>query len=145
MFNETRPHSCSLAIVCASWRSTTDDVACQPEAAAGLRRAQVTIHVVKAGMYTTVQDRGRPGWQHDGVPVGGAMDDVGLRIANWLLGNDGDAAVLEATLRGPSLTFDQDARIAITGADMEARIGERRVPTWWASPVRAGETLTLGT
>ena len=97
-----------------------------------------------AGAYTTVQDRGRHGWQQDGVPVGGAMDDVALRVANWLVGNDGNAAALEATLHGPTLTFGRDVRIAITGADMDARIEQRRIPPWWTSPVRAGETLTLG-
>ena len=105
----------------------------------------MTVRVIRAGAYTTVQDRGRPGWQKDGVPVGGAMDDVALRIANWLVGNDGGAAALEATLRGPTLAFERDARVAITGADMDARLAHRRLAPWWAVQVRAGDTLTLDT
>lgn len=104
----------------------------------------MTIRVIRAGAYTTVQDRGRPGWQHDGVPVGGAMDDVALRIANWLVGNDANAAVLEATLRGPTITFERDMRVSITGADMDARLEHRRIAPWWAFQARAGDTLTLG-
>ena len=103
----------------------------------------MTVRVIRAGAYTTVQDRGRPGWQRDGVPVGGAMDDVALRIANWLVGNDADTAALEATLRGPTLAFEQDMRVSITGADMDARLEGRRIAPWWAFHVRAGDTLTL--
>lgn len=103
------------------------------------------IRVLRAGAYTTVQDRGRRGWQRDGVPVSGAMDDPALRLANALVGNPPDAAVLEATLRGPTLVFDADAYVAITGADMDARIDDRRLATWWAAAVQAGQTLTLDT
>ncbi|MBA3891077.1 MAG: biotin-dependent carboxyltransferase family protein [Gemmatimonadaceae bacterium] len=101
------------------------------------------IRVLRAGAYTTVQDRGRRGWQRDGVPVGGAMDDAALRLANALVNNPPNAAVLEATLRGPTLAFEVDSYVAITGADMDARIDDRRLATWWAAPIRAGQTLTL--
>lgn len=103
------------------------------------------IRVLRAGAYTTVQDRGRRGHQRDGVPVGGAMDDAACRLANALVGNARDAAVLEATLRGPTLAFDEDAYVAVTGADMDARIDDRRIATWWAAPVRAGQVLSLDT
>lgn len=103
----------------------------------------MTIRVLRPGLLTTVQDRGRPGHQHDGVPAGGAMDDVALRVANWLVGNDGGAAALEATLVGPSLAFDEDTTIAVAGADMDARIDDRRLPPWWSARVRAGQVLTL--
>lgn len=105
----------------------------------------MTFTVVRAGAFTTVQDLGRRGRQRDGVPVSGAMDDVALRIANWLVGNDGGDAALEATLRGPALAFDHDTLVAITGADMDARIGDRRIAPWRAAAVGAGETLTLDT
>lgn len=101
------------------------------------------IRVLRAGAYTTVQDRGRHGWQRDGVPVGGAMDAPASRLANALVGNPPDAAVLEATLRGPTLGFDVDSYVAITGADMDARIDDRRLATWWAAPIAAGQVLTL--
>lgn len=101
------------------------------------------IRVLRAGAYTTVQDRGRRGHQRDGVPVGGAMDVTACRLANALVANSADAAVLEATLRGPTLAFDEDAWVAVTGADMDARIDDRRIATWWAAPVQAGQVLSL--
>lgn len=103
----------------------------------------MSIRVLRAGAFTSVQDRGRSGRQHDGVPVSGAMDDVALRVGNALVGNPGGAAALEATLVGPSLAFDVDAYVAVTGADMDARVNGRRLAPWWATPIHAGETLTL--
>lgn len=103
----------------------------------------MSIRVARAGALTTVQDRGRRGWQHDGVPVSGAMDDVAMRTANWLVGNDAGAAVLEATIAGPSLEVDEDTTFAITGADMDARLHGLRIRPWHTVRVRAGETLTL--
>lgn len=100
--------------------------------------------VLRPGPHTTVQDLGRHGWQRDGVPVGGAMDDVAARIANWLVGNAADAALLEATLAGPAIEITADTIVAVTGADMDARVGGRLLPPWFAQPVRAGETLELG-
>ena len=61
------------------------------------------LHVIKAGMQTTVQDRGRWGLQSRGVPVAGPMDPCSHRLANALVGNDADAATLEVTLVGPEL------------------------------------------
>ena len=66
------------------------------------------IHVIKSGMLTTVQDRGRWGYQAMGVPVAGAMDMYSHRLANALVGNDADAAALEITLTGPELEFDDE-------------------------------------
>lgn len=104
----------------------------------------MTIRVVTGGLQTTVQDLGRVGYQRDGVPVGGAMDRTAVRVGNLLVGNeDGDAAI-EASLIGPALTFDEEMLIALTGAEMEATIDGRSVPTWRALLVRAGSTLRFG-
>ncbi len=73
------------------------------------------IRVLKPGMLTTLQDSGRNGYQHHGVPVSGAMDLFSHRVANILVGNRGDEATLEMTLQGPCLEFDQDTLIAICG------------------------------
>lgn len=102
------------------------------------------LHVTRPGAHTTVQDLGRAGWQRDGVPVGGAMDDVAARIANWLVGNPAGDALLEATLTGPSIELTEDTVVAVTGADMDARIDGRPLPAWFAHRVHAGETLMLG-
>lgn len=74
----------------------------------------------KSGFYSSIQDQGRFGYRHFGVPVSGAMDQYAARIANDLLGNDRDAAVLEFTMTGPELEFGENTYIALSGAHMEA-------------------------
>ena len=68
----------------------------------------MSITILKSGPLTTVQDLGRPGMAHIGVPPSGALDRGALRQANALVGNDEACAVLEATLIGPSVRFDAD-------------------------------------
>jgi antagonist of KipI len=82
------------------------------------------LTVIEPGLLTTVQDSGRWGWQHLGVPVGGALDATAFRRANVLVGNRHDAAVLEATVIGPTLRLTPPLVIALTGADMEARLDD---------------------
>ncbi len=74
------------------------------------------IEVVEPGLLTTVQDLGRPGWAHVGVPPSGAADPRALAHGNALVGNDVDAAALEATLIGPKLRFHREALVAVVGA-----------------------------
>lgn len=95
-------------------------------------------------MFTTVQDLGRPGYQHEGVPAGGAMDAYAARLANLLVGNDEGAAVLEMTLAGPRLAFDRAATVALTGAAFEARVDDTAVATWRALSIGAGSVLDVG-
>lgn len=75
-----------------------------------------SIEVVRPGLLTTVQDRGRPGLAHLGVPPSGAADRDALELGNQLVGNPPEAAALEATLDGPVLRFDGPATVALTGA-----------------------------
>ena len=77
------------------------------------------VRVNRAGLLTTVQDCGRWGYQSRGVPVAGPMDLVSHRLANALVGNDADAAVLEVTLTGPQLEFADDRMVVVTGAEFE--------------------------
>jgi antagonist of KipI len=102
------------------------------------------LRVLTGGLQTTVQDLGRMGHQRQGVPVGGAMDRVALRVGNLLVGNDDDCASLEASLIGPSLTFEQRTLIALTGADLSATIGETLLPLWRPIAIAAGTTLRFG-
>jgi biotin-dependent carboxylase-like uncharacterized protein len=94
------------------------------------------IEVLEAGPLTTVQDRGRPGWAHLGVPPSGAVDPHALALGNRLVGNDAGAAALEATLSGPRLRFRAAALVAVTGAETEA--------SNQSFEVGAGEVLELG-
>src|SRR5699024_12484430 len=76
----------------------------------------MSIAVIKPGLQSSFQDRGRYGYQHLGVPVSGAMDTRAHRLANLLAGNTGDQASLEITLNGPTLQFDDTASTATSRA-----------------------------
>lgn len=102
------------------------------------------VEVLKAGAFTTLQDLGRHGCQHLGVPVGGAMDEVSHRLANALVGNRPSAATLEITLLGPALRFGAQALVACCGADLSMTIDGRAVPPAAAELVPAGATLQFG-
>jgi antagonist of KipI len=102
------------------------------------------ISVLKPGLLTTVQDLGRPGFQQYGVVVGGALDGLAARAANLLVGNDGNAAVLEMAQTGPDLLFERETLVAWGGADFDARIGSEPLPRDRAVRVAAGETIGFG-
>lgn len=80
------------------------------------------VLVVRAGLHTTVQDEGRVGYQHLGVPVGGVLDRDASRRANVLVGNAPDAAVLEVTLSGCALRPSHDVVMSVTGARFELEV-----------------------
>lgn len=98
----------------------------------------MSVEILRAGMLTTLQDRGRTGCAILGVGTAGAMDVVSLRLANALVGNAFDAAVLEITLIGPRLRFDEAATIALTGAE------HPDVPMWRTIHIDAGAVLDVG-
>ena len=100
--------------------------------------AAAGLVVVKPGLFTTIQDLGRPGHRAAGVPLSGAADPSSLRHANRLVGNDDSAAGLEITLLGPDLRCERDTLIALSGAAFPGMPGG--VPV----QVRAGETLAVG-
>lgn len=102
------------------------------------------MSVIRAGVQTTVQDRGRYGFQRFGVPVSGAMDGYSLEVANLLVGNGRDAAGLEMTLVGPALEFDADTLIAICGADLSPHVGASPVPNMKPVWLRKGSCLDFG-
>ncbi len=85
------------------------------------------LEVLEAGLLTTVQDAGRPGWAHLGVPRGGAADPWSRRVANELLGNEQDDAVLELTLAGVRLQALGPTVVALAGADLGARLDGGRL------------------
>jgi biotin-dependent carboxylase-like uncharacterized protein len=102
------------------------------------------IEVRKPGLSTTIQDRGREGYYHVGVPPSGALDQFSLVAANRLVGNDDGAAVLECAYMGPELVFGEAAVVAATGAELEPRVDGEPQPRWTAFEVPAGATLTFG-
>jgi len=104
----------------------------------------MSLQIERPGLLSTVQDLGRTGLQHLGVPVNGVMDELAHRLANLLVGNDEGEATLEMTLAGPRLRFGEDAVIAVCGADMEARAGERLLPMWRPVRIPRGTVLDFG-
>ncbi len=90
----------------------------------------MAIKVLSPGLATTVQDLGRPGYYHLGIPISGGMDRYALRTANLLVGNDEGAAVLEAVFMGPELEFTREAMVAVSGAELEPKVVGDRRETW---------------
>lgn len=104
----------------------------------------MAVEVLDPGPLTTVQDLGRPGWAHLGVPRSGAADRSSLRLANRLVANTEDQPALETTAIGPRLRFDSDAIVAVTGAEAPLRVAGRERFLNGPVHVRAGETLVVG-
>ncbi|WP_372877589.1 urea carboxylase [Pseudomonas sp.] len=112
----------------------------------GLSYQAETVEVLSAGTQTSVQDfPGRLGYWAVGVPPSGPMDDRALRLGNRLLGNQQGAAALEITMSGPSLRFNTDAVVAVTGAAIPLSVDGIEQPLNTALLINAGSTLSLGT
>lgn len=103
----------------------------------------MAIKVISPGIFTSVQDLGRPGYYHLGIPLSGGMDRQALKIANLLVGNPEDQAVLEAVFMGPELMFTEDCTLAITGANLPPLLDGQPQPQWQAIEVQAGQTLSF--
>ena len=104
----------------------------------------MSIVVERPGLFTTVQDCGRWGYQRYGVPVAGAMDLPSHRLANALVGNAPDAATLEITVVGPELRLGASTMFAVTGADFDVRLDANPIEgntSWVGSP---GQRLVFG-
>ncbi len=101
------------------------------------------IEVLSPGLATTVQDLGRPGYYHLGIPLSGAMDRYSLRAANLLVGNDENAAALEVVFMGPELKFSEDAVVSVTGAELPPKLDGVDQPTWTSIEVKSGQVLSF--
>src|SRR5260370_36008409 len=110
------------------------------------------LRILAPGLLTTVQDLGRPGYQSLGIPVSGALDPIGLRAANALVGNDQVGGALEVAYVGPSIAVEaDDVRLSFVGAqagidilpDAAATTGER-IATMRSIRVRRGEVIRIG-
>ena len=101
------------------------------------------IKIIDGGLYTTVQDFGRIGYQDKGFSVCGAMDKKSLSIANMLVDNKEDEAGLEMTLVGPKIKFTKSNFIAITGGNLSPRINNIEVPMYKAIFVEENDVLTF--
>ena len=102
------------------------------------------IEIIRAGALTTVQDLGRPGWAHLGVPRSGALDAPALRLANRLVGNPDECAGLETTVTGCALRLHRAAIVAVTGADARVRVSKEVVDAGAPIAVPAGALVEIG-
>jgi biotin-dependent carboxylase-like uncharacterized protein len=102
-----------------------------------------TFLVIEPGPFSTIQDRGRWGYQQMGLPVSGALDPLAFRMANLLVGNPENAAVIEFTIVGPQLAVMQEADVALAGADMQMKLNYKPVENWTTLRVKPGDLLTF--
>src|SRR5438477_9240955 len=103
-----------------------------------------SVHILRPGLQTTVQDLGRWGFQALGVPVAGPMDPFAHRLANALVGNPREAATLEITLVGPELEFESDCVVALAGADFAVTVDGGAVPHASAFAVASHARMRFG-
>ena len=101
------------------------------------------IRVISPGLATSVQDLGRPGYYHLGIPISGGMDRYALRCANLLVGNAENAAVLEAVFLGPEIEFTRDATVAVTGANLPPKVDGDVREGWTSFDVNKGQVLSF--
>jgi len=101
------------------------------------------LKLIKPGLSTTVQDLGRPGHYHVGIPLSGALDQYALRLANLLVGNDEGAAALECTLLAPEIEFTADGIVAVTGAEATPKLNRAAVARHASFAVKAGDKLSF--
>ena len=102
------------------------------------------IRVEQPGLLTSVQDAGRSGWQHLGVGPAGAADALSFTLANLVVGNPPATPALEFTLRGPTLVFEDPARVALCGAPFPADLDGIPMPRGCPVALRAGARLRIG-
>ena len=103
----------------------------------------MSLEILKAGLSDTVQDLGRPGYRKWGIGPGGVMDPYASRVANALVGNAADAALVEMHFPAPHILFHRDVLLSITGAEMVPILQGHEVPLWKPLIVKAGNVLTF--
>jgi allophanate hydrolase subunit 2 len=99
--------------------------------------------VLTPGGYTTIQDKGRYGYQQMGIPVSGVLDAFAFQAANLLVGNLKNAAAMEITVMGPRLEIAVKADIAVTGAEIGMTVNAQPVEGWKSFRVQPGDILDI--
>jgi biotin-dependent carboxylase-like uncharacterized protein len=101
------------------------------------------IKVLSPGFFTSVQDEGRFGYGKFGVPTSGAMDRYSAKLANHILSNKDNDALLEITLGRCNLLFNSQAIISISGADFSPEINNQKVRLNTSIAIHQGDILTF--
>ena len=102
------------------------------------------LKVLKSGFFSTIQDNGRFGLLNKGVPVSGQMDSFSASKVNQLLENNSDAAVMEITMTGPTLQFNEPTAICFGGAEMLVTLNNEPVSSFKVHHIQAGDILSYG-
>ncbi|MGX5202614.1 5-oxoprolinase subunit C family protein [Aliikangiella sp. IMCC44632] len=103
----------------------------------------MSLHFVKAGLQTSLQDLGRHGQMHNGIACSGAMDKLSLQLANWLVDNPANTPAFEITLNGPVIEFNANFNVAVCGAEFELYLNDTRVFNNLTIAVSAGDQLVF--
>lgn len=103
----------------------------------------MSIKIINPGMFTTVQDLGRRGYQKYGIPPSGALDSYSLQLANLLVGNDKGEACLEATIAPPTIGFNKETWFSVTGGDWRPKLNGKELPAWKSIPAMKGDKLSF--
>lgn len=101
------------------------------------------IKIANGGFMTTIQDMGRFGYQETGMSVSGVMDTRSAGLANILVGNDENEAVIEVTMMGPVIEFTEDNLVAVTGGNLGAKLDGKTMPGYEAVLVKSGQVLSF--
>ncbi len=102
------------------------------------------IKIIAPGGYSTIQDRGRFGFQDMGVPLSGVLDHFAFNAANILVGNSDNTPVMELTIMGPSMEILKTMDIALTGAKMGISVNKIPVEQWRSIRVNPGDKISMG-
>lgn len=126
-------------------RSDIDAVDLPPDYSGWKPGGEALFETVLPGALTTIQDRGRYGYQELGISGSGAMDEISYRVANRLVGNDDNAPALEVTMMGPRFKVLREALIAVTGANLSMTINDAPALMYKAVKIAPGDVVSFGT
>ena len=101
------------------------------------------IKVIQTGLFTTIQDGGRHGYRNIGIPTSGFMDQESAWAANKIVDNDREESLIEITLKGPTLLFNNNCTISITGGDFNPLINDKPIKMYESINVKLGDTLKI--
>ena len=101
------------------------------------------IKVIEPGLFTTIQDGGRHGYRNIGIPTSGFMDKESAWAANNIVDNDREESLIEITLKGPTLLFNNNYTISITGGDFNPLINDMPIKMYESINVKLGDTLKI--
>lgn len=104
----------------------------------------MSLKIIRRGLFSTLQERGRYEFGQEGQAVGGAIDSFALNAANLLVGNEEGQTALEITLLGPEILFEREALIAVCGGDLEPSINGQPIPNWRPVYIHPGSVLKFG-